>query len=78
MEPYRPFVDKTVWTIVRQNGRYLELTPNMKKELLNIPAQDVLINGEKSPLMIAVQKTTSSVVKCFEGKQRKILYPEFV
>ena len=78
MEPYRPFVDKVVWHIVRQNGRYLELHPGMKKDLLNIPAMDVIINEEKSPLMVAVQKTTASLAKCFEGKQRKILYPEFV
>jgi len=77
MEPYRPFVDKVVWTIVRQHGKYLELTPAMKKSLLNIPAMDVVMNGEKSPLMLATQKTTASVAKCFEGKQRKIAYPEF-
>jgi CRISPR-associated protein Cas1 len=39
---------------------------------------DVLINEEKSPLMVAVQKTTASLAKCFEGKQRRILYPEFI
>ncbi len=78
MEPYRPFVDKVVVNIVNLNGNFLELTPSMKKDLLNIPAMDVVINNEKSPLMVAVQKTTASLVKCFEGKQRKILYPEFV
>jgi CRISPR-associated protein Cas1 len=78
MEPYRPFVDKVVVDIVRMNGNFLELTPTMKKDLLNIPAMDVLINDEKSPLMVAVQKTTASLVKCFEGKQRKIAYPCFV
>lgn len=78
MEPYRPFVDKVVWTIVQMNGNYLEITPNMKKELLGIPAMDVIINGEKSPLMVAVQKTTASLAKCYEGKARKILYPEFM
>ncbi len=78
MEPYRPFVDKVVANIVRMNGKFLELTPNMKKDLLNIPAMDVKINDEKSPLMVAVQKTTASLTKCFEGKQRKILYPEFI
>ena len=78
MEPYRPLVDKVVWNIVRQNGRYLEMTPSMKKDLLNIASMDVIINGEKSPLMVAVQKTTASLVKCFEGKQRKIAYPDFV
>lgn len=78
MEPYRPFVDKVVANIVRMNGKFLELTPNMKKDLLNIPAMDVKINDEKSPLMVAVQKTTASLTKCFEGSQRKILYPEFI
>ncbi|MEO6232727.1 MAG: type II CRISPR-associated endonuclease Cas1 [Ferruginibacter sp.] len=78
MEPYRPFVDKVVWNIVRQHGNFLELTPAMKKDLLNIPAMDISINNEKSPLMVGIQKTTASLAKCFEGKQRKILYPEFV
>lgn len=78
MEPYRPFVDRVVWDIVRMNGQYLELSPKMKQQLLNIPAMDVKIRGEKSPLMVAVQKTTASLAKCFEGNQRKIEYPEFV
>jgi CRISPR-associated protein Cas1 len=76
MEPYRPFVDKVVVNIVNLNGKFLELTPSMKKDLLNIPAMDVIINEEKSPLMVAVQKTTASLAKCFEGKLRKISYPE--
>lgn len=78
MEPYRPFVDKLVINIVNFNGRFLELTPSMKKELLSLPTIDVIINEEKSPLMVAVQKTTASLAKCFEGKQRKILYPVMV
>lgn len=78
MEPYRPYVDKVVWNIVRQHGIFLDLTPSMKKDLLNIPAMDIIINNEKSPLMVGVQKTTASLAKCFEGKQRKILYPEFI
>jgi CRISP-associated protein Cas1 len=78
MEPYRPFVDNVVVNIVRMNGKFLELTPSMKKDLLSIPAIDVMINEEKSPLMVAVQKTTASLTKCFQGKQRKILYPEFI
>lgn len=76
MEPYRPFVDKVVCQIVRGNGKFLEMTPSMKKELLSIPAMDVRIDGQKSPLMNAVQRTTASLVKCFEGKARKLLYPD--
>ncbi|MFD2921555.1 type II CRISPR-associated endonuclease Cas1 [Terrimonas rubra] len=75
MEPYRPYVDKIVGDIVRMNGRFLEMTPSMKQQLLAIPAMDVMINGEKSPLMNAVQRTTASLAKCFEGNSRKLLYP---
>lgn len=75
MEPYRPFVDSVVVNIVRLNGKFLELGLAMKKELLNIPAMDVVLKGEKSPLMVAVQKTTASLARCFEGKLRKIDYP---
>lgn len=75
MEPYRPFVDKVVCQIIRGNGKFLEMTPSMKKALLEIPAMDVHIDGQKSPLMNAVQRTTASLAKCYEGRSRKILYP---
>lgn len=78
MEPYRPFVDKVVCQIIRGNGKFLEMTPVMKKALLEIPAMDVQMDGQKSPLMNAVQRTTASLAKCYEGKARKILYPELL
>ena len=75
MEPYRPYVDTIVYQIVRGNGKYLDMTPSMKTALLNIPAMDVNIDGQTSPLMNAVARTTASLCKCFEGEARKILYP---
>jgi len=77
MEPYRPYVDYVVFQIVRNNGQNLEMSPSMKKALLEVPAMDVVIDGKKSPLMNAVQRTTASLAKCFEGTSRKLLYPEF-
>lgn len=76
MEPYRPYVDYSVWQIMRQNGKYLEMGPQIKKALLEIPAMDVKIDDKKSPLMNAVQRTTASLAKCFEGYTRKIIYPQ--
>ena len=76
MEPYRPYVDYIVWQIIRNNGKYLEMSPSMKKALLELPAMDVKIDGKKSPLMNAVQRTTASLSKCYEGTTRKLLYPE--
>jgi CRISPR-associated protein Cas1 len=75
MEPYRPFVDRLVCEIIRQNGRFLDMTPSMKKLLLGIPAMDVRLEGRNSPLMGAVARTTASLVRCYEGSSRKLLYP---
>jgi CRISP-associated protein Cas1 len=75
MEPYRPYVDLLVYEIVSMNGKFLEMTPSMKKKLLSIPTIDVVIDGKKSPLLNAVSRTTASLVKCYQGESRRILYP---
>lgn len=77
MEPYRPFVDAIVCNITNEGEDFEELTPIVKKNLLEIPVTDVSINDELSPLIVAMQRTTSSVAKCFSGKLKKINYPVF-
>lgn len=78
MEPYRPFVDKLVFEIMERETDISELSQEIKAQLLNIPVLDVIINKQRSPLMIAVGQTTASLNKCFSGKIRKIKYPSFV
>lgn len=77
MEPYRPFVDDFVATFVEDGEDFTELTPSIKKQLLTIPATDIFIDGERSPLMVGLQRTTASLAKCFAGEARKIIYPMF-
>lgn len=74
MEPYRPFVDKIAVELF-DNG-YTELDKEAKSRFLSIPVLDVLINGQRSPLMNAVGQTTASLYKCLTGETRKIVYPE--
>jgi CRISP-associated protein Cas1 len=75
MEPYRPYVDMVVCEVFNYEDPAFELTSTIKKHLLEIPAMDVMIDAQRSPLMNAVQRTTASLSKCFEGTTRKILYP---
>ncbi|MBN7816919.1 type II CRISPR-associated endonuclease Cas1 [Algoriphagus pacificus] len=77
MEPYRPYVDLVVTYIVENNDQIDELTTDLKKELLAIPALDVMIDGQKSPLMVAASRTSSSLFECFAGIRRKIVYPDY-
>ena len=77
MEPYRPFVDKYIFTLIQRKGMpQEELSRDWKAELLLIPTLDVVIGGKKSPLMVGVSQTTASLYKCFSGEMRKISYPE--
>ncbi|GGB73169.1 CRISPR-associated endonuclease Cas1 [Flavobacterium suaedae] len=78
MEPYRPFVDLIVCHILENEDNFEELTIDIKKHLLSIAAIDVTIDGKKSPLMVAMSRTTNSLHECFEGSSRKILYPVYV
>jgi len=77
MEPYRPFVDQAVKDIVHSGADYNDLDQEIKQQLLSIPVLDIWIEGDRSPLMVGLQRTTASLVKCFSGETRKILYPEF-
>ena len=76
MEPYRPYVDDLVVQIMQEYPDYSELNRSIKAALLTIPALDVVLDGKRSPLMIAVGQTTASLAKCFNGELRKIAYPE--
>ena len=78
MEPYRPFVDVVVLRIVEKETAIDELSTEIKKELLGIATVDIKIKDERSPLMVGMQRTTSSLAKCFEGELKKIYFPEFV
>ncbi len=89
MEPYRPYVDKLVYQVLQEQKKLsdketaladqdkepLALTPAMKKIFLQIPVMDVAMDGETRPLMIACQRTTASLSRCFEGEAKNILYP---
>jgi len=76
MEPFRPFADALVVEIIRNGEDYSELNPSTKRQLLGIASIDVIFEDERSPLMVAVQRTTASLAKCFEGTAKKLLYPE--
>ena len=75
MEPYRPFIDKIVCEITSFGTEDEELSPRIKKRLLEIASTDIIIDGEKSPLMVGMTRTTASLARCFAGIQKKILYP---
>ncbi len=77
MEPYRPFVDKAVWEQRKNIPDYHNITKERKAELLRVLESDVIMNGEKSPMLVAISQTTASVAQCFEGERKQIKYPDW-
>ena len=75
MEPYRPYVDLIVLQIIDDGENFLELDKDIKMKLLGIASVDVNFEKVKSPLMVGIQNTTSSLAKCYELVSRKLMYP---
>lgn len=75
MEPFRPLVDEIVFKIMKRYPEQ-ELNTAIKAELLQLLTQTVYFKEEKSPLMVGLQKTASSLQQCYTGDRKKIKYPK--
>lgn len=75
MEPFRPIVDEKVYEIMQKYDEQ-ELNTAIKSEILQILTRTVFFKDEKSPLMVALQKTASSLQQCYTGNRKKIKYPK--
>tara|TARA_R110000868_G_scaffold362298_1_gene624385 strand:- start:2347 stop:3231 length:885 start_codon:yes stop_codon:yes gene_type:complete len=74
MEPFRPLVDEAVYLIMQHYDEQ-ELNTEIKSILLETLTRTVYFKDKKSPLMVALQKTASSLQQCYSGKRKKIKYP---
>ena len=75
MEPFRPIVDEKVFELMQKYDEQ-ELNTQLKAELLKILTRTVYFKNEKSPLMVALQKTASSLQQCYTGDRKRIKYPK--
>ncbi len=75
MEPYRPLVDELVYSLMETHEEQ-ELNTAIKSELLNLLTRTVYFKDEKSPLMVGLQKTASSLQQCYTGERKKIKYAQ--
>lgn len=73
MEPYRPFVDEIVFHLYA-NGED-SLNKYSKSEILKLLYKDTFFENTTRPLDIGLSMTTASLVRCYNGLQKKILYP---
>ncbi len=77
MEPYRPYVDQIALNVYADYPNEITLNKEMKASLLSLMNCDVMIDGNKRPLMVALSTTTASLARCFNNESRKIIFPDF-
>ena len=76
MEPFRPMVDEKVLALMEQYPGREEPDREIKAGLLGLLTRTVYDRkGQKSPFMVALQRTASSLQQCFTGQRRTIEYP---
>jgi len=75
MEPYRPFADRIVKDTFEKFPDYIDLTTEIKSDLLSILTTDVKFKEVTRPLSVGLSMTTASLVKCYKGEIKTISYP---
>ena len=77
MEPFRPWVDLCVYNMLG-NGQPLEINKENKKVLLGMISKQVVLKGEKMPLMVALHYLVSDFKQVCFGKEVVLEYPQMV
>lgn len=75
VEVLRPRVDAVVIKLLRQEGGGFVDKP-AKKALLELLVQEVTVGGQSGPLMGGLHRMVSSLVRCYEGEQKELDFPE--
>jgi len=76
MEPFRPFIDRAVVELLKKYPEDHPLDPELKKQILSAITEKININQEKRTIFDSATKTANSLVKVYEGKEKKLILPE--
>lgn len=76
MEPLRPMVDRATRDLYRQGAT--ELDRVVKSMLLGLLTATVRVDDQTGPLMVSLHRTVASLVRCYQGEDKRLLLPEVV
>lgn len=74
MEPFRPLVDLAVRSIAAREG--CDVTPAVKRILARLIALDLQLNGETTPLAVALVRLAASLASGFETGRLALALPD--
>ena len=73
VEPLRPMADRRVRALWRDGKS--DVNKETKTQLLGVLTDTVVFDGESGPLQVALGKMAASLVRCFEGTDKKLEIP---
>lgn len=74
MEPFRPFIDHTVYALKDDYGG--ELTPEVKIELVEVLSHDLLTPAGVSPISSCLNVAATSLAQVYVGETESLRLPE--
>ena len=80
MEPFRPLVDEAVLglpDLLGRQWRHIKLETPVKKMLAKIVYRDVVMGNETMPMMLAIDRCCTSLVKIYSGEGKMLDLPRF-
>ncbi len=77
MEPFRPWVDRIVYRIVRQQ-KTLVINQETKTMLLQLLSQNVHWGDRTMPLMVASHYLVANLKQAFSDRKVKLDYPQWI
>jgi CRISPR-associated protein Cas1 len=75
LETLRPLVDGEVRDLHRHGQG--ELNRTTKQALLSLLTTTVTVADQSGPLLVALHRTVSSLVDCYEGRETRLLIPRW-
>lgn len=73
LEPLRPMVDRKAKALAEAGQN--RISRETKRELLALLADEVEVAGKCGPLLVALERTVASLVRCYLGEQKKLDLP---
>jgi len=74
LEPLRPLVDVQVQALARAQAA--EVNRETKFQLLSLLTATVEVAGLEGPLMVALERVTASLARCYAGERKKLELPK--
>ncbi len=74
IEPFRPLVDHMVHELAKEEIK--ELGREQKQTLAGIPLVDCTVEGETSPLGVAILRTATSLANSYRERRNLLVLPD--